>query len=283
MGKSGFRLGMGQMLVEGAKVDSNLGRAVKMLEDAADRGCHIVVLPECLDVGWTHPQARELARPIPGEYSSVLCSAAKRCGIHVVAGLTEKSGERIYNSAVLISPEGDILLKHRKINELDIAQDLYSIGNTLSVAETSLGVIGIDICADNFPDSLVLGHSLARMGAQIILSPSAWAVEPWHDNSRESCTDIWKKSYSRLAKLYSISVVGVSNVGPIEAGVWKGKVCIGGSLAVGPDGKIIAEGPYGEFAEKLVVVEIGLLPREEKGTRISEMLCKKGRGWPNEE
>jgi predicted amidohydrolase len=71
-----FLLGMGQMLVEGGDAAGNLGRAVRMIREAAQRGCHIVVLPECLDLGWTFPGARELAKPIPGD--SVTSSARRR-------------------------------------------------------------------------------------------------------------------------------------------------------------------------------------------------------------
>ena len=74
--------------------------------------------------------------------------------MYVVAGLTERAGSRIYNAAVLIDPRGQLLLKHRKINLLDIEQGLYSTGDRLAVAETACGVIGVNICADNFPDSL---------------------------------------------------------------------------------------------------------------------------------
>lgn len=180
-----FKLAMGQMLVEGGKPSENLSRACRMIERAKEEGASLLLLPECLDLGWTHPSARELAQPIPGEYSKVLCETAGKCEIYVVAGLTEKWGRRIYNSAILISPGGRILLKYRKINELTIAQDIYSIGDRLMVARTSLGTLGVNICADNFPDSLVLGHSLARMGVEVILSPCAWAVEAEHDNQKE--------------------------------------------------------------------------------------------------
>src|SRR5262245_45170570 len=61
-----FKLAMGQMLVEGGARDENLRRAAGMVEDAAAQGCRIVVLPECLDAGWAHPEARRLAEPIPG-------------------------------------------------------------------------------------------------------------------------------------------------------------------------------------------------------------------------
>lgn len=274
--KRTFKLAMGQMLVEGGKPSRNLSRACEMIERAKDEGASLVLLPECLDLGWTHPSARELAKPIPGDYSDILCESAQRCGIYVVAGLTEKWKRRIYNSAILISPKGRILLKHRKINELTIAQDIYSIGDRLMVVETSLGTFGVNICADNFPDSLVIGHSLARMGAEVILSPSAWAVDADHDNEKEPYGEMWEKAYSFLAQLYEISVVGVSCVGWMDAGVWAGKKCIGCSLAVNHKGEVIARGPYGESAESLIMVDIEVIPRKAKGTAISQMLKAKG-------
>jgi predicted amidohydrolase len=245
---------MCQMLVEGASPRANLDRARRaILEAEAD----VAVLPECLDIGWTHPAARDLAQPIPGPHSDALAEAARRGGIHVVAGLVERAGARIYNAAVLIAPSGEILLKHRKINELDIALDLYSTGTRLEVAATPLGTIGVDICADNFPETLCLGESLARMGATVLLSPCAWAVDAGHDNFREPYGGLWIGAYTALAKKHRIAVVGVSNVGWLTAGPWAGRKCIGCSLAVGPDGEILGQAPYGESAEATVVVEIG--------------------------
>lgn len=272
-----FKLAMAQMLVEGGEVDANLERAVARIGEAAEKGCDIVVLPECLDAAWTYPSARELAEPIPGMYSERLARAAQENRIHVVAGLTERAGERIYNAAVLISPEGEILLKHRKINVLTVAQDIYSTGDRLGVTETPLGTIGVNICADNFPDALVLGHTLARMGAQMILSPCAWAVDADHDNVKEPYGGMWREAYTTLARLHDLTIVGVSDVGPITGGVWEGKKCIGCSLAVGPGGEIIAEGPYGETAEALLVIEVEPVPREVTGTAIGGMLKEKRR------
>jgi predicted amidohydrolase len=49
---------MGQMRVEGGAPDANLDRAVEMIRKAAAARCDVVVLPECLDLGWTWPEAR---------------------------------------------------------------------------------------------------------------------------------------------------------------------------------------------------------------------------------
>jgi predicted amidohydrolase len=275
-----IKLAMGQILVEGGRSQENLARAVEMIAQAGRQGCQIVVLPECLDLGWTHPSARQLAAEIPGPTSGVLCRAAAEAGLHVVAGLTERAGSRICNAAVLIDPSGQVLLKHRKINLLDIEQGIYSTGDRLAVAQTACGVIGVNICADNFPDSLVLGHSLARMGAQILLSPSAWAVPAEHDPVAEPYGALWEGSYRSLASLYEMPVVGVSNAGWITGGPWAGRKCIGCSLAVGPCGEILAKGPYGVDAQQLVIVDVKLKRKTVTGTDIAPMLRGKGYNGP---
>jgi predicted amidohydrolase len=245
-----------------------------------DDRCQIVVLPECLDLGWAHPAASQLATEIPGPTSEVLCRATAEAGLHVVAGLTERADSRIFNAAVLIDPSGQILLKHRKINLLDIEQTVYCTGDRLAVAQTACGVIGVNVCADDFPDSLVLGHSLARMGAQILLSPSAWAVPAEYDPVAEPYGALWEGSYRSLASLYEMPVVGVSNVGWITGGPWTGRKCIGCSLTVGADGAILAKGPYGVDAQELIIAEIGLRPRTFTRADIAPMLRGKGYNGP---
>jgi predicted amidohydrolase len=275
-----IKLAMGQMLVEGGQLRANLARAVRMIHEAAAGGSQIVVLPECLDLGWTHSSAQELAEPVPGPISDELGRAAAAAGIYVVAGLTERRQDRLFNAAVLIAPDGQILVKHRKINVLDIAQDLYATGDRLAVARTPLGTIGVNICADNFPDSLCLGHALARMGAQMLLSPCAWAVEADHDQSAQPYGQLWRDSYTTLARLYDMPVVGVSNVGWLAEGPWKGRKCIGCSLAVGSRGQILAQGPYGKAAETLIAVDFQLAPRTATGTAIADVLKGKGYDGP---
>ncbi len=264
------------MRVDGGRAADNLERAVNMIKQAADTGCDIVVLPECCDLGWTCPDAKALAKPIPGAHSDHICSAAAKFGVYVVIGVTEEDNGQVYNAAILVSPQGEILLKHRKINVLDIEQPVYANGQSLAVVDTPLGVLALNICADNFPDSLALGHSLARMGAQIILSPCAWAVPADHNNTKEPYGTMWKQSYTSLAQLYNIPVIGVSNVGWITGGPWVGDKCIGCSLAVSHNGEILTEGPYGVDAEALVTADVELAARTVRGTDWARTLRDKG-------
>jgi predicted amidohydrolase len=249
---------MGQMFVDPGNPSKNLSTARQMIKEAADSNCDIVVLPECLDLGWTYPKARALAEPIPGQFSDELVDAAISNKLYISAGITEKSGDKLYNSAVLISPEGEITLKHRKINELSFARKLYSTGESLGVAPTSLGTIGMNICADNGPDSLVLGHSIGFMGAKILVSPCAWAVRPDHNNIEDPYGSMWKNTYSELAKKHSMPVIGVSNVGPVVGGEWDGWKCIGCSLAVDANGEVLVQGSYGDTAEEFIYIDISM-------------------------
>ena len=273
-----YRVGLAQTLVEGGRPDANLRRAATAVRSAAEQGCRLVVLPECLDLGWTDPSAREAAQPIPGPHADVFVNAASECGMFIAAGLVERAGARLFNAAVLISPSGEILLHHRKLNELDIALDLYSIGDRLGVVETELGTLGLAICADNFGSSLAVSHVLARMGAQVILSPSAWAVDADHDNARTPYGKLWRDSYTELATLYDVTVLGVSNIGPITGGPWAGRKCIGCSLAVGPGGEVLAEGPYD--VESVVCVEVTPRAPVARGTGFAAALESRGYRGP---
>ena len=270
-----LKIGMGQLLVEGGEPDRNLKRAGKMLEEAAEKSCRLVLLPECLDFAWTHPSAKTEAQPIPGPYSDILCKLAKTYNLYLCAGLTERSEDKVYNTAIFISPEGNILLKYRKINVLTVAQDIYSIGQTLSVVKTPFGVVGVNICSDNYIDSLDIGHTLARMGAQIILSPSSWTVDYSIVEGDILYGKKWLKPYQTLAVAHDLIVVSATAVGVIVGGVYEGKKMVGCSLAVNKDG-IVAEGKYNEFTGQLVIADITIPPPRVLGTAIGESLKMRG-------
>lgn len=270
-----LKVGMGQLLVEGGEPKRNLMRAEKMIKDAAGHGCDLVLLPECLDLDWTHPSAKTEAQPIPGPYSDKLCRHAQDSKVYICAGLTERSDSRVYNTAILINSSGGIILKYHKINLLAVELDFYSIGNSLSVVDTPFGIIGVNICADNYIDALEIGHVLARMGAQIILSPSSWTVDYSQTEDRDPYGEKWFNPFFILANSYNLVIISATSVGYVVGGPYEGKKKIGCSLAVDRSG-IVANGTYNEFAGELVIANINIPQRKEKGTAIGEMLRKKG-------
>lgn len=254
-----FNLALAQMLVTPGDAAGNLVRAEDRIATAARQGADIVLLPETLDCGWAHPSAREFAGEIPnGDASRRLRDAAKLHGVFVSAGLVERAADRLFNAAVLIDPRGCILLHHRKINELDFARELYSVGDRVGVAETPWGRVGVMICADGFASGQVISRSLAMMGARFILSPCAWAVPADHDNAREPYGQLWLDNYGPVARDFGVWIAGCSNVGPITAGEWAGRKCIGNSLVCAPKKLVAARGTYGESADEIVLVRVEL-------------------------
>lgn len=250
-----MKLALAQMLVEPGKQETNVSRAEQRIREAAEQGAEVVLLPECLDLGWTHPSAETLATTVPdGDVCRRFNRAAVENNVFVCTGLVERAGDRLFNSAVLISPAGEVLLHHRKINELDFARELYSVGDRLGVADTKFGKIGLMICADGFAQGQVISRSLAMMGAQVILSPCAWAVPEDHDNEKTPYGQIWLENYGAVGRDHGVPIVGCSNVGPIIEGPWKGRSCIGNSIAVGAKGLPVNVLAYGE--EELVTMDI---------------------------
>jgi predicted amidohydrolase len=260
-----IRVALIQMLVEGGLPDANLRRAGERIARAADQGAQVVVLPETFDAGWTHPSARTAAEPIPdGRWCLLLRESARRHGVYVCAGLTERKGDRLFNAAVLIGPGGEALLHHRKLNELDIARDLYAQGDRLGVVHAPLGTVGVMICADAFARGQVVSRTLGLMGAQLILSPGAWAVPADHDDARDPYGQIWLDNYVPVAREHRLWIAGVSNVGWLRAGPWAGRKCIGSSLLIRPDGRVAVRGPYGADAEAVLIAEVALERHESR-------------------
>jgi hypothetical protein len=103
------------------------------------------------------------------------------------------------------------------------------------------------------------------MGADIILSPCAWAVPADHDNQKEPYGKLWLDNYCPVARDFRLWIVGVSNVGWLTDGPWKGRKCIGCSVIVGPDGQPVLTGPYGADTETMLYVYIKLQPRSARG------------------
>jgi hypothetical protein len=103
-------------------------------------------------------------------------------------------------------------------------------------------------------------------------------VDADYDNARTPYGKLWRDSYTELARLYDVTVIGVSNTGPITGGPWAGRKCIGCSLAVGPGGAILAEAHYG--VESLVCVEVTPRPPIARGTGFALALEARGYKGP---
>ncbi len=262
-----FTLALCQMKVVGGDRPANLAHAGEMIASAAANGAQFVLLPEAMDLGWTDPSALTEAESVPeGSTFTYLAEKAREHGIYICSGLIEKAGEKVYNSAVIINPDGELILLHRKLNELDIGHPYYALGDRLNVCETEYGTIGLMICADASTGDRVIPRALAYMGADVILSPSSWAVLPDHDNYKEPYGGMWKEAYKPVARDFRVWIASCSNVGWMTGGPWKGWKGIGCSMVIGPGGSDMLHAPYGEDADTILYVNITPESRPGQGT-----------------
>lgn len=158
-------------------------RVLQLIDQAAD--ADLVVLPELWPTGYfAFDRYAAEAETLDGVTVTALCTAAARHRVHLMGGtFVERSGEQLTNTAVLIGPDGDLLLSYRKIHLFGYQSDearLLTPGGSTPVARTALGGIAATTCYDlRFPE---LYRDFVDGGAQVVIIPAAWPrarLEHW--------------------------------------------------------------------------------------------------------
>jgi len=137
-------------------------------------GIDLIVLPELCNSGYnfiSQEQAWESAEAV--ENSTFIDFLAAHCHKHasyIVSGFNERQGDRLYNSAVLVGPDGYIG-KYQKLHLFYNEKDFFRSGQTgLPVFSLPGCTIGIQVCFDwMYPEAWRI---LALKGADIICHPS---------------------------------------------------------------------------------------------------------------
>jgi len=170
----------------------------KLAQQAKAQGAQLVIFPEASDLGWLNPAVFTQAAPIPGAFSDQFATIAKTVGIWVAAGLSEqgpKAGPgslpnayQAYDSGILINPQGQIVLHHRKYNVLQNAFDpaacqqilnqpncAYTPGllSDITTVQTPFGKTSLLVCAD--------AYTYAPASALDTLKPMkpSFVIVPW--------------------------------------------------------------------------------------------------------
>lgn len=148
----------------------NLEQFSALIKQAADQKADIVCLPEGITIVGTTLNYVSASEPIPGKTTEYLGNVAKQHNLYIVAGILEKEGDVVYNTAVLIDRKGNLAGKYRKVSlpreEIDGG---VTPGDATPVFDTDFGRIGIMICWDStFPET---ARALAKQGAEVIFLP----------------------------------------------------------------------------------------------------------------
>ncbi|NVO19916.1 MAG: carbon-nitrogen hydrolase family protein [Bacteroidetes bacterium] len=247
-----LRIAMAQIVCIDGDLSGNLVRIENAIREAKEQQAGIIVFPESCLLGWVNPEAFRRASTIPGRDSDIICQLAKKYKIYICIGLDEKDGDKLYDAAILVDDQGNILLKHRKINVLPtLMTPPYSEGEGVSVAKTRFGTIGILICADSFQDDLLA--SMKEKKPDLLLIPYGWAAV---ENEWPAHGEDLVKVVRKAAGIMKCPVIGTNLVGQISHGPWTGQVYGGQSVSYNPANDSLVAGKDRE--RDIVMVSVPL-------------------------
>ena len=243
MREGSMRVAAVQMDIAILDKQKNLAKILSLLESAATAGAKIVVFPECALTGYcfaSKEEAERVAEPIPGPATEKLWAAAGSLDCTVVAGLLERDGERIFNAAAVVTPQG-IAGAYRKLHLPYLGTDRFVAPGDKPFArfDAPQGKIGINICFDcSFPEA---GRILKLEGAQLLAIPTNWPLG----------SDSWQHIPKVRATENHFHVVAADRVGEE-----RGFRFAGHSQIVDFTGKVLAEA--GETEETILLAEVDL-------------------------
>ncbi|MQT44110.1 hydratase [Pseudomonas sp. FSL R10-1350] len=159
---------------------ANLEHSLELAREAAINGANLIVLPELANTGYlfgTRQEAFLHAELIPeGPSMQAWLDFARKHQVYLAAGLAERDGVQLFDSAVLVGP-GGFIGKYRKAHLWNREKLWFTPGNLgFPVFDTPIGRIGLLICWDIwFPE---VPRLLSLQGADIICSLNNWIWTP---------------------------------------------------------------------------------------------------------
>ncbi|MAE65906.1 MAG: hypothetical protein CMJ18_16670 [Phycisphaeraceae bacterium] len=179
------RLIVGIVTMQGRlwKIEENFQRMEAYARRAVERGAQLVIAPEnVLDgyVAGADPDVKrermmEIAQEVPdGSYVQRGCALARELAIWLIYGFVERRDDRMYNSCILIGPNGEIVARYSKVNPLN--EKFITPGHELRPFETPFGRVGFLICGDRgVSDNF---RTLGVQGTQIVFIPMDGGYDP---------------------------------------------------------------------------------------------------------
>ena len=178
-----------------------------LIEEAAKKDADLVVLPETLTYCGSRGTYVEAAELIPGPSTKYFGELAKKYDLHIVAGLLERDRHLVYNTAVLIGPDGEIIGKYRKVTlPRGEIEGGIAPGHDYPVFQTRFGKVGMMICYDGFfPE---VARELSNRGAEIIAWP-VWGCNPMLGSARacENHVYVVSSTYTDVSANWMISAI----------------------------------------------------------------------------
>ena len=171
-----LKIGLIHLNVQYKEPEENRAALVELNRRAAEHGARIIVNTEMGVSGYSFTGRGDVlpfAESLSGPTISALAPIARKHAAYIIAGMPEKDEATgiLYNSAVVIGPEGEVVCGYRKVNgEARWARPGSEYQNP--VFETPWGRVGVLICSDTYYG--LMPRALALQGADLLVVPSNW-------------------------------------------------------------------------------------------------------------
>lgn len=158
-----------QMDVTPASVKERLNRVTHLISKAAGAGSKLVALPELFNTGYEfHDRNYALAEPVNDQTVTWMKSQAARYNIHIAGTLLLREATDIYNSALLVTPDGRIWRYDKRYVPF-WERAYFRSGDQITIADTELGKLGMMICWDQAHPDLWAEYA-GQVDALVIMS-----------------------------------------------------------------------------------------------------------------
>ena len=214
------------MRIAGVQMDFQLGdnagnleRMIEKLRETRRAGADFTIFPECALSGYCFSsldEARPHAEQLPGPSVTRMAEVCAELGGHVVYGLLEADGDRLFNALALVGPQG-LIGSYRKTHLPFLGIDMYtSYGEGPFAVHDVDGVrVGMNICYDGgFPEP---ARCLALLGADLIVLPTNWppgaeTAAEYAINTRAMENTVYYAAVNRIGTERGVPFIGRSRI-----------------------------------------------------------------------
>ena len=248
------------------ELDWVFGQMDDYCREAANSAARLVLFPELLIHSHCNPRTWELAESVPDGPSVQRCiEMAKKYGLVLSVGISEKPRDVVFNTQFLVGPDGYIG-KQRKMHMSRDETLYYKGGREIEVHDLGFCKVGTIICYDNqFPE---VARILALKGADVLLMPHAARLQNWDESpgsmaaARHHSIDFFTSCYAMRGRENACFAVLANMAGragqldtyPADSPA-QPHHC-GGGLVFAPDGEVLASTQRDEIRDEMIVCDL---------------------------
>ncbi|MDA7978626.1 MAG: carbon-nitrogen hydrolase family protein [Pirellulales bacterium] len=213
-----FKIAAAQIDIQIGDAPVNINRMEEVLRETSWQQADITIFPEAALCGYCFEsleEALQYAEPINGPSLQRLSDICAELKSHCIFGMLETEGSALFNTCVLLGPEG-LIGRYRKVHLPTLGVDRFvTAGDELSVFQVGDLRVGLNVCYDSaFPEA---ARILALSGADLIVLPTNWPPGAFCNaeyviNARALENSVYYAAVNRVGEERGFNFIGKSRI-----------------------------------------------------------------------